>query len=91
MTRPIWAGQYPISRSYVNFTFFSSLFPFFVSPVIRRCKQMKLLWDGMLVEPVGEEVGQVADFFSGFHGRGPNEKKRVNGNREVGKHYVADG
>ena len=88
MTRPIWAGQYPIRGFCVNFTFFSSRFSFFVSPVRAAVNGRTLLRYGVLAEPVREEVGQVADLFRRFAAGGPNKRKRMNGNREVGKHFA---
>ena len=50
-------------------------------------KRILLLY-GVLAEPVREEVGQVADFFRRFSAGGPNKRKRVNGNREIGKNLA---
>ena len=54
----------------------------------RHFKRKNLLRHGVLAEPVREEVGQVADFFWRFASRGPDKRKRVDGDGKVGKHFT---
>ena len=86
MTRPIWAGQYPIRGFCVNFTFFSSRFSFFVSPGHDAVngKNTIAVRGACVTSPRGSRPSGGS--FSAFPGQGPKQEKadeRESGSRQA--------